>query len=67
MPLAWAFLLAMDASSGKEWMFNEVQREHGSGVRKQARQLLDAESSDYHGALATLMRALGSSAEISPV
>lgn len=67
MPLAWAFFLALDSASGKEWMFNEIQREHGSGVNEQARQLLEANSSSYHEALSSLMRALGSSKEISPL
>ena len=26
-PLAWAFLRAMDASSAKEWMFNEIEKD----------------------------------------
>lgn len=67
MSLAWAFLKAMDASSGKEWMFNEIQKEHGSGVTQQARNLLDVDSSGYHDALSGLMRAVGSSKEIEPL
>ncbi len=67
MPLAWAFFLALDSASGKNWMFNEIQREHGSGVQDQARKLFEADSQTYHEALSGLMRALGSSAEITPV
>lgn len=66
MSLAWAFFLALDSATGKEWMFNEIQKEHGSGVQQQARDLLEAESAEYHDALSALMRAVGSSAEIQP-
>ena len=58
--------LALDSASGKEWMFNEIQKEHVSGVQVQAREFIEAENTDFHGALSTLMRAVGSSAEISP-
>jgi len=67
MPLAWAFLLALDASVGKEWMFNEIQMEHGGGVKEKARELLQVESTDYHHALSGLMRAVGSSTEVEPL
>ncbi len=65
--LAWAFLRAIDASAGKEWMFNEIERELGNAVKEQARGLLQAESTDYHKALSELMRAVGSSStEVEP-
>lgn len=67
MSLAWAFFLALDSARGKEWMFNEIQREHGAGVSDHAAALLEAEDARYHEALSGLMRAAGSSADIDPI
>ena len=48
-------------------MFNEIEKEHGGGLKEQAGTLLKADSSDFHKALSGFMKASGSSKDIEPV
>ncbi len=65
-PVAWAFLRALEATAGKDWMFKSLEMELGDSVKDKALELIFAESEDYHEALTGLMRAVGSSAEVTP-
>lgn len=57
--LAWAFLLALEKSSGQAWRFSDTEQEFGAALAEGAKRLLDAPSEEYHEALHALLLEAG--------
>jgi len=65
--LAWAFLLALNAAEGKDWMFTRIEKDLGQALREIALELLNVPPAEYHSVLSRLLSAAGSSSEVKPV
>ena len=57
--LAWAFLVALDKSAGREWQFSKVEMERGANAGEQARELLRCGGEKYAGAFKALLESVG--------
>lgn len=60
----YAFLLALDSATGKEWQFNKEQLDFGAFLKDYAMKLMESEGDDYHDSLQELLRASGSTQQI---
>lgn len=60
----YAFLLALDSATGREWQFTKEQLDFGRFLRRYAEKLMKSEGEEYHSSLEQLLRASGSTQEI---
>lgn len=60
----YAFLLALDSATGKEWQFNKEQLDFGVFLKDYAKKLMESEGDEYHDSLQELLRASGSTQKI---
>jgi hypothetical protein len=60
----YAFLLALDSASGKEWQFTKEQLDFGRSLKDYAQKVMEAEGEDYHESLQDLLKASGSTQKI---
>ncbi len=60
----YAFLLALSSTSGREWKFQESQRDVGEFLKPFAKELLEAGPENYTEKLQTFSRYTGSTVEV---
>jgi hypothetical protein len=60
----YAFLLALDSATGKQWQFTKEQMDFGSFLKDYAAKLMESEGDDYHDSLQELLKASGSTQKI---
>ncbi len=60
----YAFLLALDAATGKEWQFTKEQLDFGVFLKDYAEKLIVSEGENYHESLQELLKASGSTQKI---
>jgi len=60
----YAFLLALDSATGKEWQFTKEQLDFGQFLKDYAGKLIGSEGDEYHDSLQELLRASGSTQQI---
>ncbi len=60
----YAFLLALDSATGKEWQFTKEQLDFGQFLKDYADTLMASEGDDYHNSLQELLKASGSTQKI---
>jgi hypothetical protein len=57
--VAWAFLVALEKASGREWQFSKVEMERGAVAGDEARELLRCAGDDYARVLDELLKRVG--------
>jgi hypothetical protein len=62
--VAFAFLLALNKGTSKQWQYTDTEKEFADYLKESALKLLNSEPEDYHTALQDLPRATGSTEQI---
>ena len=63
-PVAYAFLLTLGKEASKKWQYDNTEIDFATFLQDKAKDLLDAEPEEYHGALQALLSATGSTERI---
>ncbi|MCK5414961.1 MAG: hypothetical protein KAJ35_06240, partial [Thermoplasmata archaeon] len=63
-PVAYAFLLTLGKEASKKWQYDHTEIDFATFLQDKAKDLLDAEPEEYHGALQALLSATGSTERI---
>ena len=65
--IAFAFLLALEKGTSKEWQYTKTEKEFAEHLKNPTIRLLNADADSYHKALQDLLRATGSTEDIKPL